>query len=124
MNIFQKIFGKKAKPNIPPTPSRETVVQMMYDQQLDGYVQEVVRVIYSRDQSRRYVVLKDEKGFFTYQLERICFYDSVDWQYVAAHKDVLPAMWEPDCVTGKSVFGNTDDLLKEMKTEPEYQQYF
>ena len=65
------------------------------------------------------------KGFFTYQLEAIYQYDPEEWQYIAHGKNVLPAMWESlHGITGKSVFENTDELLTEMKTEPEYQQYF
>jgi hypothetical protein len=125
MNIFQKYFRKKSKPDIPPMPSWERVVVMMYDRQLEGYAQELVQVIYSKDKSKRYVILKDEKGFFTYQLEAIYPYDPDEWQYRASDQTALPAMWEPfHAIAGKSIFENTEELLIEMKAEPEYQRYF
>ena len=73
MNFFDRLFKRKAKAPIPPMPSWETVVEMMYDKHLDAFSDEVVKVIYSKDRSMRYVVLKDEKDFFTYQLEAILF---------------------------------------------------
>ena len=81
--------------------------------------------IYSQDCSMRYVILKDEKDFFTYQLEAIYQYDEDEWKYICAQDNALPAMWEPfRGIVGKSVFENIDELLKEIKTEPEYKQYF
>ena len=63
MNFFTKLFTKKAVVEIPPMPSWETVVEMMYDKYLDTFSDEDVKVVYSKDRSMRYVVLKDEKGF-------------------------------------------------------------
>ena len=71
MNFLTKLFKKKPVVEIPPRHSWETVVEMMYDKHLDAFSDEVVKVIYSKDRSMRYVVLKDEKEFFTYQLEAI-----------------------------------------------------
>lgn len=125
MNVLEKIFRKKSRRDVPVMPTWETIVAMMFDQHLDGYADEVVRVIYSKDKSKRYVILKDDNGFFTYQLEAIYQYDPEEWRYIASNKDALPAMWEPlHGITGKSIFENTEELLKEMSTEPEYQQYF
>ena len=99
--------------------------KMMYDKHLDAFSDEVVKVIYSKDRSMRYVVLKDEKEFFTYQLEAIYPYDEDEWKYICSHDNVLPAMWEPfRGIVGKSVFENIDELLNELKAEPEYKQYF
>lgn len=125
MSLFGKIFRKKTKPNVPPMPAWETIVEMMYDRHLEEYADELVQVIYSKDRSKRYLILKDDKGFFTYQLETIYQYDPDDWPYLASNKDVLPAMWEPfPGITGRSIFENTEELLKEMSAEPEYQRYF
>ena len=125
MNFFTKLFKKKSKEEISPMPSQETVVEMMYDKHLDAFSDEIVKVIYSKDRSMRYVVLKDEKDFFIYQLEAIYQYDEDEWKYICAHDNALPAMWEPfRGIVGKSVFENIDELLKEIKTEPEYKQHF
>lgn len=101
------------------------IVKMMYDKSLDAFVDEVVRVVYSADNTMRYVVLKDEKGLFTYQLEAIYQFDADEWKYICSNNVALPAMWEPfRGIVGKSFFENEEELLKEMKEEPEYKQYF
>ncbi len=125
MNFFTKLFKKKLKEETPPMPSWETVVEMMYDKDLDAFSDEIVKVIYSKDRSMRYVVLKDEKGLFTYQLEAIYQYDEDEWKYICSQDNALPAMWEPfRGIVGKSFFGNMDELLKELNAEPEYKSYF
>ena len=125
MNFLTKLFKKKPVVEIPPRPSWETVVEMMYDKHLDAFSDEVVKVIYSKDRSMRYVVLKDKKGFFTYQLEAIYQYDEDEWKYICLHDNALPAMWEPfRGIAGKSFFENIDELLKELNAEPEYKSYF
>ena len=106
-------------------PSWDAIVQMLYDQQLDSYVQKVIQVIYSKDRSKRYVICKNDNDLLTYQLEAIYQYDPHEWQYIASNQDALPAMWEPfHGMTGKSVFENEEELLMQMRAEPEYQQYF
>jgi hypothetical protein len=98
---------------------------MMYDQHLDTFADEVTEVIYSTNRSMRYVILKDEKGFFTYQLEAIYQYDADEWVYISSNDHALPAMWEPyKGILEKSFFEREEDLLKELKSEPEYKQYF
>ncbi|MBP3686674.1 MAG: hypothetical protein J6J21_06555 [Clostridia bacterium] len=125
MNFFAKLLKKKLKEETPPMPSWETVVEMMYDKYLDAFSDEIVKVIYSKDHSMRYVVLKDKKGLFTYQLEAIYQYDEDEWKYICSHDNVLPAMWEPfRGIVGKSFFENMDELLKELNAEPEYKCYF
>ena len=125
MNFFTNLFKKKSKEEISPMPFWETVVEMMYDKHLDAFSDEIVKVIYSKDRSMRYVVLKDEKGFFIYQLEAIYQYDEDERKYICSHNNVLPAMWEPfRGIVGKSIFENMDELLKELKAEPEYKRYF
>lgn len=125
MKLFNWIFHKKTNQSVPPLPSWETVVEMMYDKHLNAFADEVIKVIYSKDRSMRYIILKDEKGIFTYQLEAIYQFEEDEWKYVGSHDDALPAMWEPfRGIVGKSFFNNTEELLKEMKAEPEYKQYF
>ena len=125
MNFLTKLFKKKPVVEMPPRPPWETVVEMLQDKHLDAFSDEVVKVIYSKDRSMRYVVLKNEKGFFTYQLEAIYQYDEDEWKYIYSYDNALPAMWEPFRGTvGKSVFENIGELLNELKAEPEYKQYF
>ena len=106
-------------------PPWADIVEIMYDKHLDAFADEVVSVVYSIDKTMRYVVLKDEKGLFTYQLEGIYQYIKDEWKYVCSQNKALPAMWEPyRGVVGKSLFENEEELFREMKKEPEYKLYF
>ncbi len=125
MNFFKRLFQKEKPKEFPAMPPWVEIVKMMYDKSLDAFVDEVVRVVYSADNTMRYVVLKDEKGLFTYQLEALYQFDADEWKYICSNNVALPAMWEPFRGTvGKSLFENEEELLKEMKEEPEYKQYF
>lgn len=127
MNLFKWLFHKKAKPDIPPMPSWEATIEMMYDKDLDAFSSEITRVIYSKDKSMRYVILKNDNGLLTYQLEAIYEFDGETWEYLHLSKssNKLPAMWEPyKGILEKSFFEREEDLLKELKSEPEYKQYF
>ena len=125
MNFFTRLFQKEKPKEVPAMPPRAEIVEMMYDRCLDAFDDEVVSVVYSADKSMRYVILKDEKGLFTYQLEAIYQFDEDEWKYICSHNDALPAMWEPfRDIVGKSFYENEEELLKEMKEEPEYKQFF
>ena len=124
MNFFKKLFQNKKKETT-PMPSWSDIVEIMYDKGLDSFSDEVVCVIYSTDKAKRYVVLKDTKGLFKYQLEAIYQFDEDEWKNLCSKKDAFPAIWEPfRGNVGKSFFEAKDELLKEMKQEPEYKQYF
>lgn len=125
MRFHKFLFRKKTNLDVPPMPSWETVVEMMYDKGIGAFADEVRKIIYSKDRAMRYVILKDEKGIFTYQLQTIYQYDNDEWAYICSHDNALPAMWESfQGIVGKSLFENEEELLKEMKHEPEYKQHF
>lgn len=124
MKFFDWIFGRKKKNDIPPIPSWDEIVEELYDKHLT-FSDEVIQVIYSKDRSMRYVILKDGNGFFTYQLEAIYKFDEEEWAYISAQDNAFPAMWEPfRGINRKSLFQSIDELTNEIKSEPEYKQYF
>lgn len=124
MSFLKSLFHKKCF-TVPPMPSWEAIIEMMYDKHLDAFADEVVKVIYSKDKSMRYVVLKDDKDLFTYQLEAIYQFDEDEWKYICSHDNALPAMWEPfRGIVGNSFFDNQTEVLKELMSEPEYKQHF
>ena len=128
MNWLKKVFNKNRESDIKPIspmPSWDKIVELLYDKSLDSFCDEVINVFYSKDNSMRYVVLKDEKGIFTYQLEAIYQFDEEEWKYICSNDDAIPAMWESylgNC--GTSLFANEEDLMKELYSQPEYKQYF
>lgn len=104
-------------------PDWETIVRIMKDKSLDCFVDEVIKVIYSRDNTRRYVILKNKDAILTYHLENLYPYDDEDWKYISAVEDALPAMWESQS-DWCSRFEREDDLMKALVNEPEYKQFF
>ena len=128
MKLLKKLFNKNRQLEIEPVPSMpswDTIVELLYDKNLDSFCDEVINVLYSKDNSMRYVVLKDEKDIFTYQLEAIYQFDEDEWKYICSNDDALPAMWEPYLgIGGSSLFANEEDLMNDLKSQPEYKQYF
>ena len=106
-------------------PAWETVIEMMHDQQLNFIANEVMEVIYSTDRTMRYVILKDERGFFTYQFEVLRQFDEDEWIYIGFRDNALPATWDSfGGIKRISLFDTIEALKKELQAEPEYNQYF
>lgn len=106
-------------------PDWETVVELMYDKQLDCFDDEVIRVIYSKDKSKRYLILKKKNGILTYLLEYVYQFDDEEWNYISNQENALPAMWEPYYTDwGVSHFEKEEELMNELIYEPEYKQFF
>ena len=88
-SIFEKIMGiissllkkEEVTKRVTTRPGWEDVVKMMYDTGLDAFGDEVVKVVYCKDKSMRYVILKDEHSIFTYQLEAIYQFDEDVWNF-------------------------------------------
>ena len=122
--LFNKNRETDIKP-MPPMPSWDKIVQLLYDKNLDSFCNEVINVLYSKDNSMRFVILKDEKGIFTYHLEEIYQFDEDEWKHICSNDDALPAMWEAYLGNiGGSLFANEEDLMNDLKSQPEYKQYF
>lgn len=105
-------------------PTWEEIVELMYNKGLDHFVDEVVLVLYSKDKSKRYVLLKRQDGFYTYTCEQIYVYDAEEWQYVYENERTLPAMWAVIVGGSNSIFERLDDALNELKNESEFKTYF
>ena len=127
MKWFRKLFNKNRQLEIKPVPpmsSWDEIVELLYDKNLDSFCDEVINVFYSKDKSMRYVILKDDKDIFTYELEAIYQFDEDEWKYICSNDDALPAMWEPYLgICGSSLFANEEDLMIDLKSQPEYKQY-
>ena len=115
--LFRKF--RKEKRIVPPMPEWNEIVEMLYDKNLDFLDSKVEKVIYSKDKSKRYVVLKSDKGFFTYRLEKIYQFDEEEWSYRCSF-DLTPAFWQDVDNGNKSIFSTLEDALKELKQEVEY----
>ena len=119
-NLFRKF--RKEKRVVSKMPEWNEIVEMLYDKSLNGFDDEVVRVIYSEDKSKRYIVLKSDKGFFTYRLEKIYQLNEEEWSYRSSF-DLTPAFWQDVDNRSKSIFTSLDDALKELVQEAEYKHF-
>ncbi len=125
--FFLKRLFKKEEPIKPirPIPSWEEIVERLYEIQY-VYADELIRVFYSKDKTMRYVILRDEEGIYRYHLEEIVPFDEDEWAYICRYEDALPAMWETPAGSccGSHMFANEEDLMKELKCEPEFKEFF
>lgn len=126
MGFLSRLFGRKPVPPIrlaPPIPPFEDIVGMMYDKDLTGFVDSVVQVIYSADKTKRFVLLRSERGFYTFDYQEICVFDEEEWQYVCRGENPLPAMWESR-TTQVGLYDSLENMRKDICTTPEYRCYF
>ena len=116
-----KKIGKfrKEKRVVPKMPEWNEIVEMLYDKNLDFLDLTVEKVIYSRDKAKRYVILKSDKGFFSYRFEKIYQLDDEEWSYRCSF-DLIPAFWQAVDNGSKSIFSTLEDALKELEKEAEY----
>ncbi len=115
---------KKRNKKIPPMPSREEFVDIMYDKQLLTDRAEILRVIYSTNREFRYIIYKSKKALLYYELERLSRPDEFEWELICKEENALPGYWEPAGSDFKSFFNDIDELMKDLKSEPEYKLYF
>lgn len=122
-SAYAWLTKKRAEQHIIPY---QRIVEIMNDKQLDfGQNKNVHTVIYSKTHDQRYVIVFDiSKEVFTYALESIHPYDEEEWWYVCHRHDALPAYWSAIQEPGASFFGTFDEVIKEIKSEPTYKEYF
>ena len=126
MKWLKSIFKKK-KVDITPMPPYDEIVKSLYDKELNYPDSiKICRVIYSKDKSKRFVVLKSNKGFFKYTYEEVCVFDELDWASLYAYiENITPGWWEPkDRSFAYSFFGTEQEAFEALKCETEYKQFF
>ncbi len=126
MNLLSFLSKEKKKiPAPPPLPSWSEAVSVMYNKQLNCFGDELVDVLYTPDKTKRFVLLKSDKGYFRFVYEELHPFTEEEWMYVSRGKNPVPAIWEPPAGwQGSSLFGTLEDTWKELKLSPEYKQYF
>ena len=126
MKWLKSIFKKK-KVDIAPMPPYDEIVKSLYDKELNYPDSiKICQVIYSKDKSKRFVVLKSNKGFFKYTYEEVCVFDELDWaSHYAYIENIQPGWWEPkDRSFAYSFFGTEQEAFEALKRETEYKQFF
>lgn len=100
----------------------EEIINRMYDKSL-CFTDEVLKVIYSKDKSKRYVILQNESGIVHFVFEEIELYDDYESNFLENSWDAPPAVWN-SFNTHRSFFGTLDEAVQNLKFESEYKQYF
>lgn len=118
---FDRTLGKFVKVGIHGMLLSE-IIEKMYDKSL-GFQDEIQKIIYSKDKSLRYVILKKENGIFYYVFEKINLYDEEVPECLKNDPNAVPAYWN-GFSTPRSFFGTLEDAVKNLKFEVEYMQYF
>lgn len=119
---MRKHILKKNKKTIPPI---EEIADTLYDKQLSFTDYEIVKVIYSSDKTKRFIILKSLNGFYKYTYEEICVWDEDEWKYCCNDANAYPAFWEPrDKSSAYSFFGTENEAFLSMKQESEYILHF
>ena len=121
--IRRLLQGRKSSKGLPRTmPSWSEIVEGMHDTSLN-YVDEVVKVIYSDDQAKRFVLLKRHDGIYRYSFERLYAYDEDEWQWNCMGSDALPGYWVP-LDRSVSLFGSEQEAWRDLISSPEYKTFF
>ncbi len=105
-------------------PAWEDIVTAMYNKGLDGWSDEIVHVMYNSDNTKRFVILKSERGYYKYVYEILYQFDEEEWMYIGSQPEALPAMWEPTGSSSLSLFSDIDEIIKAVKALPEYRLHF
>ena len=117
------LFKKQKTPadTSPAIPSWEEAVRLMQGRQLE-FVDEVVRVIPSRDSARRFVLLKSDKGFYKFRYEMLVPYDDESESF--GTYDHPAVYWlDPESVA-VSLCADEQTALRELESSPEYIEHF
>jgi len=101
--------------------THDEIVSWLYENQLNSSDTEADEVLYSRDKTRKFVISKNDKGYYTIKYEVVHFRDEEE---NGAYMEI-PGWWEGEpCVIDHSFFGTLDEALAEIKLTPEYYMYF
>lgn len=108
-----------------PKPSWPETVAGMYDRDLRYLNDDVVRVVYSADREKRFVITKSKnRALYQYRFEQLQELDDDEWVTSSQDPDAFPAMWIELGNRGFSVFGTEQEAWNDMTHSPEYKLYF
>lgn len=107
-----------------PIPTLEKAAQMLHDKGLAVFEAEVIQVLYSTDQTMRFVVLKRKDGLYTYVFEWIVLFDEEILRLISPAENTPPGFWTNPGNSQKSLFGSVQETLREIKEEPLFKRYF
>lgn len=126
MGLFSRLLNKKQKKKV-PLPSWEQTVEIMHNKNLSCIdAEEILQVVYTKDKTKRAIILKDKKGLYGYLTEELFPFDENEWQFVSQDENALPGMWigAATGLDGSSYFSTQEDAMKELMCDPWYKHFF
>ncbi len=122
MSFFGKLFVRKTDAKIRPYFKHCDAVKYMQDKGMT-FDYEIVKVISSKDEEKRFVILKDNRGTFRFVYQVLHCFDEDEWKYIGCSEETNPGVWQS---WGRfaEVFDCLDTALGEIKATPEYKNNF
>lgn len=123
MSIFEKYFSRRRAEDAPKSPWEQTIEDML-DKDLDCF-DGVVEALYSKDNTRRFVILQGEDGRFRYEYQELRPYTKEEREFFAQAGRPADAYWSIDCTRSECLGWPTrEDAQREMQNEKEYKKFF
>lgn len=127
MILLDNLFALKKKEAIQPEkvaiPPMSEIIMHLYSKGLESFGDEVVRVLYSTDGTKRIVILHSNRGFYKVVHERIEVLSEEEWQYFCHDKSGYPAYWIPE-KDSISLYVSVETAIQELQAQPENRIYF
>ena len=126
MLLLDRLFPKKQPVCHREMPSWDEIVTHMQGKELSFFADTIVRVIDSKDHSKRVIILRSDHGYYKTVYEEICVWDEDEWNYFCNDLDRYPAYWNPveSSINTKSFYGTEEDAMKAITESHEYEMYF
>ena len=126
MSLLNKLFPKKHSISRREMPSWNEIVEYMQGKELSFFSDTVVRVIESKDRTKRIIILQSDNGYYKMAYEEICVWDENEWKNYCKDPNIYPAYWNPavSSINNKSFYGSESDVFSAIIQSHEYQTYF
>lgn len=107
-------------------PTWEEIVEHMQGKDLSNFTDKVIRVIPSKDRSKRILILQSKSNYFKTVYEEIRVFDNEEWAYASNTPNRYPAWWETvsSPINNSSFYGTEEDAVSALSGSIEYQMYF
>ncbi len=123
MSIFEKFFSRRRAESAPLSPWEQTIEDMR-EQDLDCF-DGVVEAVYSKDSSRRFVIVQGPDGRYRYEYQELRSYTQEEREFFAQAGRPAEAFWTIDCTKSERPgWPAAEDARREMQNEKEYKKYF
>lgn len=123
MSFLDKFFARRRAEGAPKAPW-ELTIESMIDKDLDCF-EGVVEALYSKDNTRRYVILQGADGLYRYEYQELRPYSKEEREFFAQMGRDAEAYWTIDCTRDDQPGWPTrEDVQRQMEKETVYKKHF